>query len=220
MKTPDISAVLAADRARALNLTPVSHETLTRLDRFAELLTHWQNSINLVAPSTIPELWTRHIADSLQLLMLVETPKLWVDVGSGAGFPGMIIACSLAEHSGAMVHLVESNRKKASFLREAIRVTGAPAQVHAARIEDFAAGFSGQPDVVSARALAPLNELLELAYPLLKTSAIGLFPKGQDVAAELTQASKYWKFEHNLVPSLTSPDGQIVVIRKLAPLAP
>lgn len=207
---------LAADRAKALELTPVSHETLARLDRFADLLIHWQNSINLVAPSTIPELWTRHIADSLQLLMLVETPMLWIDLGSGGGFPGMIIACSLAEHAGAEVRLVESNQKKAAFLREAARVTGVPAKVHAMRIEDFAADFSGRPDVVSARALAPLADLLGLAYPLLKTGAAGLFPKGQDVDAELTQASKYWKFEHDLVPSLTNPDGQIVVVRKLA----
>lgn len=220
MKKQDIRTDLMTDRARALTITPVSHETLTRLDRFVELLTRWQNSINLVSPSTIPELWTRHIADSLQLLMLVEAPKLWIDLGSGGGFPGMIIACSLAEHSGAIVHLVESNQKKAAFLREAARITGAPARVHAQRIEDFTATFTQAPDVVSARALAPLPDLLALAYPLLKTGAKGLFPKGQDVEAELTQASKYWKFEHDLVPSLTSPDGQIVVIRKLAPLVP
>lgn len=220
MKTkPNFTQELAADRARALQLTPVSHETLVRLDRFVELLMHWQNSINLVAPSTLPELWTRHIADSLQLLMLIETPILWIDLGSGGGFPGMIIACSLAEHAGAKVHLVESNQKKAAFLREAARVTGAPAKVHAMRIEDFADDFPGRPDVVSARALAPLANLLDLAYPLLKTGAVGLFPKGQDVGVELTQASKYWKFEHDLVPSLTNPDGQIVVVRKLAQIS-
>jgi 16S rRNA (guanine527-N7)-methyltransferase len=217
MKNRDISADLAADKARALKLIQVSRETEARLDRFVELLIHWQNSINLVAPSTLPHLWTRHIADSLQLLTLVEARKLWIDLGSGGGFPGMIIASSLAEHSGAMVHLVESNRKKAAFLREAIRVTGAPAKVHATRIEDFTAEFLQQPDVVSARALAPLSELLGLAYPLLKTGGNGLFPKGQDVGAELTEAAKYWKFEHDLVPSLTSPDGQIVVVRALAP---
>lgn len=220
MKTKqNFTLELAADRARALQLTHVSHETLVRLDRFVELLIHWQNSINLVAPSTLSELWTRHIADSLQLLMLIETPILWVDLGSGGGFPGMIIACSLAEHAGAEVHLVESNQKKAAFLREAARVTGAPAKVHAMRIEDFAADFQGRPDVVSARALAPLADLLELAYPLLKTGAVGLFPKGRDVGAELTQASKYWKFEHDLVPSLTNPDSQIVVVRKLAQIS-
>ena len=128
----------------------------------------------------------------------------------------MIIACSLAEHPGAIVHLVESNQKKAAFLREAVRVTGAPAQVHAMRIEDFAAEFSGRADVVSARALAPLAKLLAEAYPLLKTGTVALFPKGQDVDVELTEASKYWTFDAKLVPSLTNPDGQIVVIRTLA----
>jgi 16S rRNA (guanine527-N7)-methyltransferase len=212
----DLGLALAADRAKALQLTPVSHETLARLDRFAELLIHWQKSVNLVATSTLPELWTRHIADSLQLLMLIEAPNLWIDLGSGAGFPGMIIGCMLAEQPGTEVHLIESNQKKAAFLREAVRVTGAPAKVHATRIEDFAASFSGRADVVSARALAPLTELFKLAYPLLKTGAIGVFPKGQDVGAELTKASKYWKFQYDLVPSLTNPEGQIVVVQNIA----
>lgn len=216
MKNRDARPDLAKDRARALELTPVSRETEIRLDRFADLLITWQTRINLIAPSTIPNLWTRHIADSLQLLTLVEAPMLWVDVGSGGGFPGLIVACALAEKPGAEIHLVESNQKKAAFLREAARVTGAPARVHAVRIEDFAAQFSGQPDVVSARAVAPLKELFSEAYPLLKTGAKGLFPKGQDVEAELTEASKYWRFEYDLVPSLTSPDSQIVVIRSLA----
>jgi 16S rRNA (guanine527-N7)-methyltransferase len=217
MKTRDIRADLTADRARALKLTHVSRETEARLDRFADLLINWQNRINLVAPSTLPNLWTRHIADSLQLLMLVEAPMLWVDLGSGGGFPGLIVACALAEKPGVLVHLVESNQKKAAFLREATRVTGAPAKVHAVRIENFAAEFPDQPAVVSARALAPLQELFSEAYPLLKTGAKGLFPKGQDVEAELTEASKYWKFDYDLVPSLTSLDGQIVVVRSLAP---
>lgn len=224
MKTRDIRADLAADKVRALKLIHVSRETEARLDRFADLLINWQNRINLVAPSTLSNLWTRHIADSLQLLTLVEArflapgaSILWIDLGSGGGFPGMIIACALAEQPGALVHLVESNQKKASFLREAARVTGAPAKVHAVRIEDFAAEFPDQPDVVSARALAPLQELFSEAYPLLKTGAKGIFPKGQDVESELTEASKYWKFDYDLAPSLTSPDGQIVVVRSLAP---
>jgi 16S rRNA (guanine527-N7)-methyltransferase len=225
MKTNDFRAEPAADRARALKLIHVSRETEARLDRFADLLNDWQSRINLVAPSTLPNLWTRHIADSLQLLMLVEArflapgaSILWIDLGSGGGFPGMIIACALAEHPGAMVHLVESNQKKAAFLREVTRVTGAAAKVHAQRIEDFCAAFSEAAHVVSARALAPLPDLLRLAYPLLKTGATGLFPKGQDVEAELTEAAKYWKFDYDLAPSLTSPDGQIVVVRSLARL--
>lgn len=206
---------LAADKARALALTPVSRETEQRLDIFADLLVHWQNSINLVSPTTLPQLWTRHIADSLQLLRLVENPTCWVDLGAGGGFPGLVLACALAGNPGAEVHLVESNQKKAAFLREAARVTGAPARVHAVRIADFVRGFSGRPDAVSARALAPLKTLLDEAAALLKTGAKGLFPKGQDVDAELTEASKCWKFEYDLVPSMTSPDGRIVVIRSL-----
>lgn len=208
--------LIQADRTRALRLTPVSRETPARLDRFADLLIHWQSSINLVSPATLPQLWTRHIADSLQLLALVEPPRIWVDLGSGGGFPGIPVAAALADVAGAEIHLVESNRKKAAFLREAVRVTGVPAKVHAMRIEDFVAGFSGRPDVVSARALAPLNELLDVAYPLLKTGAVGLFPKGQDVEVELTEASKYWKFDHELIQSLTSPEGQVVMIRNPA----
>lgn len=151
--------------------------------------------------------------------MLVEKPKLWIDLGSGGGFPGIVLACSLAEDPGAIVHLVESNQKKASFLREAARITGAPARVHAMRIEDFVAEFPDTADVVSARALAPLERLLAEAYPLLKNGAKGVFPKGQDVGSELTEAAKYWKFDYELVPSLTSPDGQIVVVRNVSKLA-
>ena len=219
MKMQDFGAELAADRAKALQLTPVSRETEARLDRFAELLINWQKRINLVSPATLPNLWTRHIADSLQLLMLVEKPKLWIDLGSGGGFPGIVLACSLAEDPGAIVHLVESNQKKASFLREAARQPRAAARVPAMRGEDLVAEFPDTADVVSARALAPLERLLAEAYPLLKNGVKGVFPKGQDVGSELTEAAKYWKFDHELIPSLTSPDGQIVVVRNVSKLA-
>ena len=100
---------LAADRARALTLTPVSRETSERLDRFVEFLLTWQRTTNLIAPSTIPQLWTRHVADSLQLIELAPDARAWIDLGSGGGFPGLVIACALADKPGAMVHLVESN---------------------------------------------------------------------------------------------------------------
>src|SRR5213592_406039 len=116
------SSALSADRARALALTPVSRETLERLERFVALLLQWQQTTNLIAPSTVPQLWTRHIADSLQLLDLAPEARTWVDVGSGGGFPGFVIACALAGDPSAAVHLVESNMKKAAFLREAQRV--------------------------------------------------------------------------------------------------
>ena len=123
VQTP--SPILTADKIAALALTPVSRETEARLDRYLELLVEWQAKTNLVAPSTLPTLWTRHVADSLQLLSLAPSAKTWADLGSGGGFPGVVLACALAETSGAMVHLVERNAKKAAFLREAIRVTGA-----------------------------------------------------------------------------------------------
>src|SRR2546428_1687223 len=126
------SPISAADKAAALALTPVSRETEARLDRYVALLLEWQAKTNLVAPSTLPNLWTRHISDSLQLLSLAPSPKTWVDLGSGGGFPGRVRACALADMPDATVHLVERIAKKAAFLREAIRVTGSPGTVHPA----------------------------------------------------------------------------------------
>jgi 16S rRNA (guanine527-N7)-methyltransferase len=220
-----------ADRARALALTPVSRETTERLDRFVALLLEWQRSTNLIAPSTIPQLWTRHIADSLQLLDIAnaatsecEQPRgsarehghTWLDIGSGAGFPGLVIACALADIAGALVHLVESNAKKAAFLREAQRVTGAPAVVHAKRIEEVALTLT-HIDIVTARAVAPLNVLLGQCFPLLGTNgAMALFPKGQNAELELAAAAKTWNMTATLVPSRTEPASRIVVIRGVA----
>lgn len=206
---------LAADKAEALRLTPVSRETEQRLESFVALLLQWQQTTNLISPATTPNLWTRHIADSLQLLALAPDAKVWVDFGSGGGFPAIPVACALAERPGAQVHLVESNGKKAAFLREAIRVTGAPAVVHQARIEDCGDSFGDKVDVVSARALAPLKILCDQAFPLIAGGAVGLFPKGQDVAAELTEAAKYWRIEAETAPSRTSPEGCIVVVKRL-----
>lgn len=207
---------LSANRAGALALTPVSRETQRRLERFVDLLLHWQRTINLISPSTIPELWTRHVADSLQLLDLAPTAKVWVDFGSGGGFPGLPIACALADRPGAKAHLIESNGKKAAFLREAIRLTGVAAKVHQVRAEDYGESSGDKVDVVSARALAPLKTLCDQAFPLIARGAVGLFPKGQDIDAELTEAAKYWKLEASKVPSKTSPKGCIVVVRGLS----
>jgi 16S rRNA (guanine527-N7)-methyltransferase len=209
-------ADLAADRRRALQLTPVSRETLGRLDRFVTLLLTWQSTTNLVAASTVPRLWTRHIADSLQLIGLAPLARHWADLGTGAGFPGLIVACSLAEQPGALVHLIEGNAKKAAFLREAIRVTGAPAMVHAERIEKVLLTLTPVPQVLTARALAPLKDLLELCFPLLgKNGATGLFPKGQNAELELAEAAESWTMQASLVPSRTAPGGRILVIRDM-----
>jgi 16S rRNA (guanine527-N7)-methyltransferase len=207
-----LSPELAADRSRALALTPVSRETLDRLDRFVAVLLEWQQRMNLIASSTEPKLWTRHIADSLQLLALAPQARIWVDLGSGAGFPGVVLACALADRPGAHVHLVERSTKKAAFLREAAHAAGAPAEVHAVGLEDFVENLAAPVDVVTARALAPLAVLLTATYPLLKTGTLGLFPKGQDVDAELTEAAKCWSIQSSLVPSLTDPKARIVRI--------
>ena len=145
--------------------------------------------------------------------------RVWIDLGAGGGFPGLVIACALAGQPGAHVHLVESNTKKAAFLREAQRLTEAPASVHAVRIEDFAARFEGAVDIVTARAVAPLKSLLDQCFSLLgKSGAMGLFPKGQNAELELRQAresrtGKAWTMNATLAPSRTDPAGRIIVIR-------
>jgi 16S rRNA (guanine527-N7)-methyltransferase len=151
------------------------------------------------------------------LIALAPQARIWADLGSGAGFPGLAIACALAEIPKGRVHLVESNPKKIAFLREAIRATGAPATVHPGKIEEFVANPPDPIEAVAARALAPLPKLLGLASPLLKTGTVGLFPKGQDAALELTEASKYWNVQASLAPSRTDPKSHIVVVRELEP---
>jgi 16S rRNA (guanine527-N7)-methyltransferase len=204
------SLISASDKAAALALTPVSCETEARLDRYVDLLLEWQAKTNLVAPSTLPNLWTRHISDSLQLLTLAASATVWVDLGSGGGFPGVVLACALAETSSATVHLVERNAKKAAFLREALRVTNSPGTVHLAEIGDIVDRITGPADCVTARAVAPLYQLIGFAEPLVRQGAKALFLKGQDVEAELTEATKYWKIKPHLHSSRTGGHGWIV----------
>jgi 16S rRNA (guanine527-N7)-methyltransferase len=212
---------LFKDRDDVLAMFDVPGETAARLDRFVSLLLTWQRQTSLIAPSTVPTLWTRHLADSLQLLDLADAPyakpSTWVDLGSGGGFPGVVLACALADVSGTVVHLVESNLKKAAFLREAIRETKAPGIVHAARIESLASTFDATPvDYVTSRALAPLPDLFELIAPLLKKGAKALLLKGQDLDHELTESTKHWHIEAESVPSRTSTAGRILVVRTLS----
>jgi 16S rRNA (guanine527-N7)-methyltransferase len=207
---------LTADKARALQLIPVSRETKQRLLMFVEALLLWSEHSNLVARSTLPVIWTRHIADSLQLLALAPGALTWADFGSGGGFPGIPIACALADEPGANVHLVESVGKKANFLREVVQKLGLPAVVHQERAEKFAETCAETIHVVTARALAPLKTLCDQAFPLIAKGTLGIFPKGQDVDAELTEAAKYWSIQASIVPSVTSPASSIVIVRSLA----
>jgi 16S rRNA (guanine527-N7)-methyltransferase len=213
MSPPNLD--LSADRARAFALAPVSRETAERLDALVACLLRRQQTTNLIASSTIPQVWTRHIADSLQLLSLAPEASVWMDLGSGAGFPGLAIACALADRSGTCVHLVESIKKKSAFLREAVAATGAPAVVHCARIEEVIRKGDIRPDVVTARALAPMRILLGYVHPFVKTGAQALLMKGQDVGAELTDSAKYWNIRYELVASKTSASGKIVIIRSV-----
>jgi 16S rRNA (guanine527-N7)-methyltransferase len=204
----------SSDKAAALKLTPVSRETEERLTAYVDLLVLWQAKTNLVASSTLPNLWTRHISDSLQLLVLAPSAKTWVDFGSGGGFPGVVLACAMAGTAGAMVHLVERNAKKAAFLREALRITGGAGTVHHADIGDSVDSFAGPVDCVTARAVAPLHQLIGFAEPLVKQGAKALFLKGQDVEAELTEATKYWNVKPWLHSSLTG-QGWIVELDRI-----
>ena len=213
--SPPTPATLAADKAAALALTPVSRETEARLQRYVEMLLQWQAKTNLVAPSTLPNLWTRHISDSLQLLALAPTARRWADLGSGGGFPGLVLACALADTPGAAVHLIERNAKKGAFLREALRVTNSPGTIHLADIGDNVDRITGPVDCVTARAVAPLHQLIGFAELLVQHGAKALFLKGQDVEAELTEATKYWNITPQLHSSRTGGHGWIVELDRI-----
>jgi 16S rRNA (guanine527-N7)-methyltransferase len=193
----------------------VSRETIQKLEIYQKLLEKWQPKINLVSPTTMSEIWTRHFADSLQVMNLAPEAKIWADLGTGAGFPGLVLAICLPQPD-SYVHLFESNGKKCAFLREVIRETGCTAKVHDGRIEDKIKLILNQKiEIVTARALASLNLLLSYAEELLTTGTRSLFLKGQDVVSELEEASKYWNFSSRLHQSLVDTRGSIVEISAL-----
>ena len=208
----------AADGPAALDpILAVSRETEERLSIYVALLRKWQPAENLVAPSTLGAIWRRHVADSAQLVPLFPDARTWVDLGTGAGFPGLVVACILAERPGVTVHLVESNVRKCAFLRRAIAETGAPATVHHGRIEDSLEGLRGAGvDVVTARALASLTSLLGLAAPLLGRGATGAFHKGRDFQREIDEATQSWAFDLVIHKSRIEDGGVILDIRRLA----
>lgn len=192
---------------------PVSRETFLLLADFEQLFRKWNQRINLVAPSTESEVWRRHILDSAQLASIAPAAQSWLDLGSGGGFPGLIMAFLLRERGG-FIRLVESNRKKASFLQTTIGQYALPAQVFAQRI-DACSELVPQPEIVTARALAPLTVLLGLAAPWLTKGAIGLFHKGRDYRYELTESAHHWAFDLVEHPSLFDPEGVVLELRNL-----
>ncbi len=181
------------------------------LESFRTALAGWNTRMNLVGPSALAEFWLRHAYDSAQLLTLEPEALRWADLGAGAGFPGLVLAIFLKGRPGATVHLIESMAKRCRFLEEIVATIAVPAMVHHARAEDLDISV----DVVAARACAPLSRLFRYAQPYLRRGAIGLFMKGQDVVAELEAATTSWKFEAELIDSLSHTDGRIVRMRKL-----
>ncbi len=207
-----MTAYAAADFARD---AVVSRETLARFETWRGLLEKWQARINLVGPDTLADFWLRHALDSVQVLDAAPIEsRLWADLGSGAGFPGLAAALAAQDRGrGVEIHLIESNQKKAAFLREAVRATGAPAVVRAARIEEIAGETF---DVVTARAFAPLTRLFECADSLWKEDTVGVFLKGKEVEAELANAAESWRFRFDLRPSRSAGDGRVARIEGLA----
>jgi 16S rRNA (guanine527-N7)-methyltransferase len=193
----------------------VSRESFAQIETYVELLLTWQTKINLIGPSTIENIWRRHVLDALQLLPLMHSKTEAVaDLGSGAGIPGLILALG----GNLRADLYESNGKKVAFMREAIRLTRANARVHQIRLETLEDHLPERtPQYVTARALAPLERLLFWAEPLLKRGAIGLFHKGQDVDSELIEATKFWKIGAIIRhASMTDSDGTILEVKEIA----
>ena len=181
------------------------------LERFRRLLAAWNEKMNLVGPATLEVFWNRHAWDSAQLLKLAPEARVWADLGAGAGLPGLVLAVLGKGRQGFHVHLVESMAKRCRFLAEVVGGLELPATVHNERAENLELAV----DIVTARACAPLSRLLGYAQPYLRQGALGLFLKGQDVAAELEEASRSWDLDADTVASLSDPRGQIVRVRRL-----
>lgn len=202
------------DFARAFH---VSRETTARLETYAALLRQWQKAVNLVGPATLDDVWHRHFADSAQLLAHAPDARTWIDLGSGAGFPGLVIAILLMEHGQGRVTLVESDQRKAAFLKEVARQTAAPVDILGMRIETAATQLKlDSADVVTARALAPLGRLLGLAVPFFGQSTKGLFLKGKAAEDEIEAAVAIWRFDVDVRPSRTDAEGRVIIVSGLA----
>lgn len=204
-------AMQVLDAESFLALSGVSRETLERLVAFEALVQRWQKSINLVSSATLTHFWDRHIWDSAQLAGLApQEAVLWLDVGSGGGFPGIVVAALLRDRPGFEMHLVESDQRKGIFLREAARIMDLPVVVHTARIETWRVPEGRAPDVISARALAPLRQILVWTAPFWGKQTIGLFPKGRSATDELTEARKGWIFETEAIASQSDGSGTVL----------
>lgn len=195
----------------------VSRETFERLIIFERLFVEWNKRINLISRSSANSLWSRHIADCAQLVSIAKNDSIWLDIGSGGGFPGAVVAIMIHDVNGAHVNLVESNGKKAAFLRRVITETGAPGTVHDARIEALGGQF-GQSEIVTARAVASLTGLFALTGHWLENGARALFQKGRDYRREIEDCRDDWAFDLVEHPSRSDPEGIILEVSNLRKL--
>ncbi len=186
---------------------------MARLRIMHDLLGHWQKATNLISSKSFADCWRRHFADSAQLAPLAGDAPVWVDLGSGAGFPGLVVALLREDIT---MHLVESNSRKAAFLQTVCREAGIDAVIHHCRAEALDLAELGPPDIISARALAPLTKLMDLAHGLAGPYTQFIFPKGQHMVEEIDESTKYWDFEENRIKSLTDPQGRILMISGLS----
>ena len=209
MTAPDGPSALAG-------IDTVARETVDRLQTYVELLKKWQGSTNLVSPNSVPSIWNRHVADSARLVALFPDALRWVDLGSGGGFQATVVAILLIGRQGAAEHLIESDQRKCAFLRQAIRATGAPAEVYTGRIESVLGAWREPVDMISSRALAPLSRLFSLSEPLFEAGARGAFHKGLDFEEEISEASKSWDADLVIHESKTESAGVILEVRHLA----
>jgi 16S rRNA (guanine527-N7)-methyltransferase len=193
--------------------TGATEAQMADLERYRGLVETWNERINLVGPSAMAEFWRRHAFDSAQLLRIEPQARVWADIGAGAGLPGVVLAILLKGAPGAHVHLIESLQKRCRFLGEVVAALELPATVHNARAESLK--LTGI-DVITARACAPLARLFEYARPNLREGTRGLFLKGRDVAAELAEARKTWRFEVEQIPSVSDASGTILRVERLA----
>jgi 16S rRNA (guanine527-N7)-methyltransferase len=179
-----------------------------------DLLARWRRNTSLISENAFSNVWTRHIADSAQLLAHAPLARRWVDLGSGAGFPGLIIAIQLAEYQGAEVHCIESDRRKCAFLRAVVRATEAPAYVHAVRIEIFEPTILMPVDAITSRALAPVPRLIKLIDPWLDHGAVGIFPRGRSAGPRTEHSIVASEFRLESFPSVLDPDARIVCVQR------
>jgi 16S rRNA (guanine527-N7)-methyltransferase len=208
---PEVAPVALMDADGFAAVSGATAVQLADLERFRVMLAERNEVMNLVGPASLPDFWSRHAWDSAQLVRLQPDARAWADLGAGAGLPGIVLAILGKGILGFHVDLVESMTKRCKFLSEVVEALELPAIVHNARAENLDLTV----EIVTARACAPLWRLLGYARPYLQGGATGLFLKGQDVVAEMSEAARYWEYEADVVPSKSDPRGRIVRVKRL-----